>query len=747
MRARTARPVSWAEYEQQSPQYWPSDRRRAETVEDLYLRRPSDPMASYSGSSPYSVASNDAYGSVHHHSTHQYYQRSRPLRAAEPVRHQIIRQSSSASFAPSPLALSPAISMSYSSQVSSTHTTLDDEDDVTPPPLPEKDGSFYSTLSTDRRPETPAADPEQPPESTLFRYQHVRAEDDEEAITILPLSGHLFQAGFTVGVFSDVTLHFLGSVTYPLHKLILCRAPFFHRMFLGSNANEELQKQKEIEIVVSDGNVTAEGIDLVLAYLYGASVDFYEEDQAENIPQHSITASNIIQVLCTALFFEVYELVDRCVDFIVTAHFSQHRFRHLVTEQFPQVKHVSAPTSMDQLLEYVIFVDSFEYGDAVTGRIEDSLLSYLCSEGYENLEELFVLLPLPWLSRVLEADAFWCPNEFARYQFIKNVVARRKFNVLKEPCDDGKNQQEEDDKVYETIFKSAIIYTHMTYEQLNEVQNDELVPEAVVMKSLWQQTRFRSTIEALNENHKGSFDTRTKLFRIPMLNASKQSASRQHSELVETSSENASPNKVSKPTQLAPVRIGLEFRGFKDLKPDERCYSETFFYAGNWWTAFIQRFPDEEDKKSDNEKDTMPEKWGVFLRRAEGKELTERARRRTSTEIHNQEPDDDEAAEEEEKDNGESDEPVVIVYDSLSRKPIQSSVSYYNDRRKAVRALFKIYNPVVKCYEPIFESKANDFAETQSWGYRSRENIVQTRDLINECLEDRIKISVVMTLV
>ncbi len=135
--------------------------------------------------------------------------------------------------------------------------------------------------------------------------------------------------------------------------------------------------------------------------------------------------------------------------------------------------------------------------------------------------------------------------------------------------------------------------------------------------------------------------------------------------------------------RIAPLRVGVEMRGVAGLENDQRVYSRIFFYGGSWWSAFMQHFPgvdgpDKPDKVCICVIVCVDVQWGMFLRRSE-----------------------------------EAPEGVEAEY---------------QDQRPAVDVVFKLFNPAVKCNEPVFESSPNPYAITQSWGYRSREQIYSSKD-------------------
>lgn len=236
------------------------------------------------------------------------------------------------------------------------------------------------------------------------------------------------------------------------------------------------------------------------------------------------------------------------------------------------------------------------------------------------------------------------------------------------------------------------------------------VSETILMQSYWTQTRLRATVEAITPAAV-TLDGKTAAVAPlkPKINPSgqyDQQATDSQTTAYDTLHHRASPEQALSPEPsnqppIAPLRFGVEFKDVSQLSEGQRIYSQPFFMGGCWWTAFLQRF----ESASAGGK----EKWGLFLRRSEGKALTQVARITDAP--------------------GEGEASTARVTDPFTRWPVKRSISYYVDRRHKVRAMFRLFNAGVKSYEPVFTSRPNDYGENESWGYRSRECVVSARDL------------------
>lgn len=580
----------------------------------------------------------------------------------------------------------PSVQGVRDSVTSSTSSTRNDSIDQSVVVSP---GST-ARLAMKEQPEEQSSKPASPKSAKEVVYQINSAQDNNvEFEQTLALSEHL-SVLFSTGDFSDVTLK-VSNTDYKLHRSILSRAPFFKKL-LQSN------KSSVISVSIEDQRVTVPAVEVVFRYIYGSKIVISNTEDSfdEYDGVFRVKSNDVLSLLATSCHFMMKELVDLCLSFITTVHIAPHHQRILSKEDYPEFCSMD-PIPSESLLHYIDFVDNSDYGQ-ITEHVEDALLNYLCTEGYSSLEDAFTRIPLSWLGRVLEADSFWCPTEFARYKFAKSIILKRKA------VENG--SVENNEAMYKEIFRYAIIYSHMTFEELNEVKDDGFIPETILMTALWKQTRFKSEIENAPEN-KEAFDASDD-------DPWARSATTPVSDGIKTPPNNP----VSEVAIASPIRIGVEFKEFKDLAENERCYSRTFFYGGSWWSAFLQRFPASEDGSKKN-----AQKWGIFLRRSDGVTIHQLALSESSATAGQ------------------------IVTDPLTGSEIVRSVTYYTDRRKTARAVFKLYNPTVKSYEPVFESKINGYQTTQSWGYRSREHVVTEKDLKVADIDEsaaRIRITLIM---
>jgi hypothetical protein len=185
----------------------------------------------------------------------------------------------------------------------------------------------------------------------------------------------------------------------------------------------------QVDVVITHPLLTTASVDLVLGWLYG-----------QQITSEELATINNASVLAAAWLLGVTDLAQLCVQTALTAHLTPHRHRSR-TEK--------TPTPTKTLLAYMQLIDATTVECAFIDAIEDALTNYLCLEGYESLQDAFAKMPIAWLERILEADAFWCPGEFDRYQFAKRVIAKRRKNVGEE-------------EAHRLIFSYSVIYTHMT---------------------------------------------------------------------------------------------------------------------------------------------------------------------------------------------------------------------------------------------------------------------------------------------
>lgn len=422
------------------------------------------------------------------------------------------------------------------------------------------------------------------------------------------LSEQMLGCALSTGLYSDVTVRFIQK-DYQLHRIVLSRSPSFQHV-LSQHLNGQM-----IELSIP---VDCVGFEIVLQWIYG-------DKCLDLLPQQLVSA------FVASEFFGMQELHDSILHSIIDS-----------------ISPTRSSIDCHLVLDVIGLVDSNDHSESVA-LLEESILKLLYIGHREMLDDVFIRMPAVWLQQVLESDVFYCQDEFSRYLLAKNVISRRRDKSLADNTSNDHVLFME--SVYAEIFRCAIIYTHMSFEQLNVVQEDSIVPENILMTALWLQTRFKACVE--NSESDG------KLFFAQS-----------------TSDDNSTPA-PNKSSSFPPIRVGLTFINYKSLVDGERSYSNPFFFGGSYWRAFLQRFPQTET----NDDISTIDKWGVFLRRCE---------------------------------------------QDFSVKPMKTQ---YTDKRSVSVASFKLYNSMVKVYDPIFESRMNEYAPTQSWGYRSASNIISTEYL------------------
>lgn len=230
-------------------------------------------------------------------------------------------------------------------------------------------------------------------------------------------------------------------------------------------------------------------------------------------------------------------------------------------------------------------------------------------------------------------------SEYERYQFIQQII-RARYNIYSNSKSTSFVLTELDTNTNCYIIAQSIYYMHMTFEQLESIQNDihpltkqRLVPERILKEALWQQIQMRSKIESASERdiklnmtvpntdkekqnakvvnnledeeNKGdedeededenedeplgryypipTDDTTTYTGESAITLASSTSISNYGKKRL-SSQHQASPSPpIMTPEQYSiypPFRFSVEFADVTSLKHGMRVYSDTVFYAG-----------------------------------------------------------------------------------------------------------------------------------------------------------------------
>ncbi|KAI8584059.1 hypothetical protein K450DRAFT_221297 [Umbelopsis ramanniana AG] len=357
----------------------------------------------------------------------------------------------------------------------------------------------------------------------------------------LNLCMHIFSRGFIDGVGSDVTVSVPAwKKHYKLHRLILDQNPYFSTL-LNGNFREASSGIVTLHFDESNAYITADSFEFVLARLYGKMND------------PDINHSNVRHILATCSYLQLEQLCDHCY--------------HFITSDLQE----------NNVVDYLIFAD--QYALHGSSRILEAVLTFLCREAW-NMDRLSIAqMPVDWLQKLIESDAFWVPSEFDRYRFAIQVISeqrrlysqqqqektrswapsrenlehsissmsysrsRRQSGLSDKSASEMHSKgmspaaidylNEEHEAVYEDIFSNSIFYTHMNFDQLEKIRKDRdeitgqrYVPDHVLKDALWQQIELRSRIESANErdtdlgvtssSHHETMDDHTKVrYAIP----------------------------------------------------------------------------------------------------------------------------------------------------------------------------------------------------------------------------------------
>ncbi|KAI9020680.1 hypothetical protein CLU79DRAFT_888157 [Phycomyces nitens] len=559
----------------------------------------------------------------------------------------------------------------------------------------------------------------------------------------LLLCRHILTRGLMDGIGSDIQVHVPAwDKVYSLHRLILDQNPYFSVLLQGGFC--EASSDSVTLCFENNPFITSESFYFVLTQLYGK---LYEPN---------ITQENVRQILATCSFFQLDQMCESAVEFILKTLNTQN------------------------VVEYLIFADE----NAVQGseRICDAIFTFLCREAYSMSRECVAELPVSWLKRIIESDAFWVPSEYDRYQFAYQVLdMRHKISVGADDnlstkhteADDEDDDEEDDEKslkkdetdstdsiegvhtcsgfdllsadteegfeplktegdfedrlhqedmeMYAQIIQTSIHYMHMTFEQLESIRNDihpftskPLVPPEILQNALWQQIQLRAKIEGATEwdtelgmimsepNDKPNnpsylipTDDTTTYTGESALSLAMSSTPKNKRAATTDRSDKPEPTK-SQYSLYPPFRFSVEFSDVAPLKHDVRVYSKTVFYAGSNWNMYIQ-------KTKSLKRGIL--QLGVYLHRQSVPFGTCNHYNETTA--------------------GPSDTPTPPQPHSnqCTRRctPDLSSFSRFADKRKIVRSWFKIFCPGrgPKHALTLFQSSPDDFTVLQSWGWKS----------------------------
>lgn len=210
----------------------------------------------------------------------------------------------------------------------------------------------------------------------------------EEAPAATALCDHIRKNGLQNHIFSDITICFHGK-DYPLHKIVLCQSSYFLSLLAGPWKEHG---KSRINLQIDDSNVTVQGLEIALAYLYGVTPVLAEQ--------------NVVAVLAAGCFLCLDNLCEMSVQFIV---------QDLRVEMF---------VAYQQLSERHCYGRHAE-------TVRSACWSFLCSHAARELLHLLPKLSLQVLCRLLKSDEIWVPNESERHKLAKQVLIDWKLARVK----------------------------------------------------------------------------------------------------------------------------------------------------------------------------------------------------------------------------------------------------------------------------------------------------------------------------
>lgn len=188
----------------------------------------------------------------------------------------------------------------------------------------------------------------------------------------LNLCMHIYSRGFIDGIGSDITVSVPAwNKQYKLHRLVLDQNPYFSTLLNGS-FREASSGIVTLHFDDSNSYVTADSFEFVLARLYGKMND------------PDINHSNVRHILATCSYLQLEQLCDQCY--------------HFITSDLQE----------NNVVDYLIFAN--QYALHGSSRILEAVLTFLCREAW-NMDRLYIAhMPVEWLQKLIESDAFWVPR-------------------------------------------------------------------------------------------------------------------------------------------------------------------------------------------------------------------------------------------------------------------------------------------------------------------------------------------------
>lgn len=420
----------------------------------------------------------------------------------------------------------------------------------------------------------------------------------------------------------------------------------------------------------------------------------------------------------------------------------------------------------------VEFCSKYYGGAREHDRLSEATRCFICMEGYAKGVEWWLKFSCQTIEEVLRSDGFFVPSEMERCDFI--VLFYYKVAKRRDDLEEASDIL----KVLQHCLNTSTYYCHFPYKKLFNLSkltdyagSGPLIKPEVLQRALWLQNELQHRIINCTEYsspHLGLTEDNFEgeeayLHNVPQDDSTIDSGQGGEQSVVSSpqrNSESATESCLKIRTRFAPFRFAVEFHDVFRMPVNKRQYSASQWYAGSYWNVYIQRV---QYRKGGYQ-------LGVYLHRAgqESKDISDTSAglgllsfretsNRSSTDIQS-------TVNFSSFGSPSSSFPPTGsptgVYGNTSanifnptnnpRQPFYSSVlerssstsrptleptpdlpnspqnsyfeeSKYQDKRKEVRAYFEMYTPARRSKTALtcFSSVPDNFADSQSWGWKS----------------------------
>ncbi|KAL1918836.1 uncharacterized protein VTP21DRAFT_2858 [Calcarisporiella thermophila] len=659
--------------------------------------------------------------------------------------------------------MDPSSPLNSITSISSTSTYLDHASTANFPSSLNRSGKYPLDESLVREwLSTSAHDPFLPLANPVSRKSYARL-----IAQMSRLCSHVYTKGLLEAQGFDVVIRIPAwNKEFRLHKLVLSQNAFFDRLLLGrwKEAGEEC-----VELHFDDTNITPESFHIAIGKLYGRLEDPIHDQNVCSLLATACflqmddfsdaCAEYILRTLSPSNVAKYLSFVDGHCYGSVSARIVEAAFTYLCRDAYSDPRLRSALVEIPiQWLQRLVESDFFwvpgEYerysfvkeivglrreklrlrkakggSKAASGRDTNSRVGSKGNEGgvKETSERVSMECTKEqhWVNMgSMSGEGESTPQKERRedgggVEHVENAEGLHKEEMAVEEEEEGEEEEEKEEEdedeaeedeepFYLEMFAHAIIYAHMSFEELNSIKRDidpatgkPYVPDDIIKDALWQQVELRTRIMAASETDEklgivvGEHEPHPTRHIIPDADYTKvgesianaTSASHQHQHQRQQDEKEKPRREYSR---FAPFRFSIEFTDVSALKEKHRVYSHTVFYAGSNWNLYIQKIRGPRRNMQ----------LGVYL--------------------HRQSSSPDSAAGELVVVERELDGTTTTTRTSLGGSGT-SHFSLYTDRRLRVKTWFKI---VCASHGPShmltqFQSTPDDFKLMQSWGWRS----------------------------